>query len=76
MGTLIGVVIGVHWIVGRVSGVCSCCRVSFVQKLPLATLAMLIAISMLATHTWHAIVGPQPSAKSLLCCLEINPLLM
>ncbi len=59
--TLMGAITGVRWIVGRVSEVCSCCRVSCIQKLPLATLAMLIATSMLATHTWHAIVGPRPS---------------
>jgi hypothetical protein len=60
--TLMGVVIGVCWIVGRVSGVHSYHRVLCLQKLPLATLAMLIAISMLATHTWRAIVGPQLSS--------------
>jgi hypothetical protein len=59
--TLIGVVIGVCWMVGRASGVRSCRRVSCVQKLPLATLAMLMAISILATHTWRAIVGLQQS---------------
>jgi hypothetical protein len=57
MQTLMGVIIGVCWIVGRVHGVPSCHRVSCVQKLPLATLAMLLGISMLATHTWCAIVG-------------------
>ncbi len=59
--TLIGVVIGVCWIVGSVSRVHSFCRVSCVQKLTLATLATLIVISMLAPHTLRAIVGLQPS---------------
>ncbi len=45
---------------GASSGVQSRQRDSCVQKLPLATLETLIAISMLATHTWRASVGPRP----------------
>jgi hypothetical protein len=37
-------------------------KVSCEQKFA-ATLATLIAISMLATHTWRANVGPLPSAS-------------
>jgi hypothetical protein len=47
---------------GVSSGVRSRQRDSCVQKLPLATLKTLIAISMLATHTWCASVGPRPSS--------------
>jgi hypothetical protein len=43
---------------GVSSGVQSRQRDSCVQNLPLA----LIAISMLATHTWRASVGPHPSS--------------
>ncbi len=58
---------------GASSGVQSRQRDSCVQKLPLATLETLIAISMLATHTWHASVGPRPRVtKSIVwkcrCC--------
>ncbi len=51
------------WLEGKAIGVRNCCKVSCVQKFPFATLAMLIAISMLATHIWHAIVGPCPSSS-------------
>ncbi len=59
--------VGEHfWMAGSAIWVQSRQRDSYVQKLPFATLAMLIAISILATHTWHAIVGPRPSlAKSI-----------
>ena len=63
-----GVVIGVCWIMGRVSGAHSFRRVSCVQKLPLATLARLIAISILATHTWHAIVILRLSVLKFILC--------
>ncbi len=49
------------WLEGKSIGMRNCCKVSCVQKFPFATLAMLIAISMLATHTWRAIVGPRQS---------------
>jgi hypothetical protein len=45
---------------GASSGVQSRQRDSCVQKLPLATLETLIAISMLETHTWRASVVPRP----------------
>ena len=51
------------WLEGKAIGMCNCCKVSCVQKFPFATLAMLIAISMLVTHTWHAIVGLRPSSS-------------
>jgi hypothetical protein len=54
---------GDGWVGGKASGVCNCCKVSCVQNLPFATLAALIAISMLATHTWRASVGPHPSSS-------------
>ena len=60
----------------RVEGTMGCCcvfemadgmfnwrKVSCKQKFAFATLAMLIAISMLATHTWCANVGPLPSTS-------------
>jgi len=53
---------GRGWLTGVSSGVQSRQRDSCVQKLPLATLKTLIAISMLATHTWRASVGPRPSS--------------
>jgi hypothetical protein len=54
--------VGEHlWMTGNTILVQSRWRDSFVQKLHVATLATLIAISMLATHTWHAIFGPRPS---------------
>ncbi len=56
---------GDGWVGGKASGIRNCCKVSCVQKLPFATLAMLIAISMLATHTWHASVGPCPSLSKI-----------
>ena len=53
---------GRGWLMGVSSGVQSRQGDSCVQKLPLATLKTLIAIFMLATHTWHASVGPCPSS--------------
>jgi hypothetical protein len=47
-------------LMGASSRVQSRQRDSCVQKLSLATLETLIAISMLATHTWHASVDPHP----------------
>jgi hypothetical protein len=60
-------------LMGASSGVQSRQRDSCVQKLPLATLETLIAISMLASRTWRASVGPCPRAtKSIFrkcqCC--------
>jgi hypothetical protein len=54
---------GDGWVGGKTSGIRNCCKVSCVQKLSFATLEMLIAISMLATHTWCASVGPCPSSS-------------
>ena len=48
---------------GTTDGMFNWRKVSRKQKFPFATLAMLIAISMLATHTWHANVGPLPSVS-------------
>jgi hypothetical protein len=53
---------GDGWGGGKASGVHNCRKVSCVQNLPFVTLAVLIAISMLAAHTWHASVGPLPSS--------------
>ncbi len=52
---------GRGWLTGVSSGVQSRRGDSCVQKLPLATLKTLIAISMLATHTWCESVSPHPS---------------
>jgi hypothetical protein len=52
---------GDGWVGGKASGVRNCCKVSCVQNLPFATLVALIAISILATHTWRASVDPCPS---------------
>jgi hypothetical protein len=54
---------GDGWMGGKASGVRNCCKVSCVQNLPVATLAVLIAIPMLATYTWHASVGLHPSSS-------------
>ncbi len=51
------------WLEGKANGMRNCHKVSCMQKFPFATLAMLIAISMLATHTWCAIVGLHPSSS-------------
>jgi hypothetical protein len=51
------------WLEGKAIGMRNCCKVSCVRKFPFATLATLIAISILATHTWCAIVGPHPSSS-------------
>ena len=42
---------------GTMNGMFNWRKVSCMQKFAFATLATLIAISMLATHTWHANVG-------------------
>jgi hypothetical protein len=70
--TLIGVVIGVCWIVGRVSEVHSCHKVSCIRKLPLATLAMLMAISINADGYFY-IGDPQLACncRSVTKCVEI-----
>ena len=62
MLTLERVTGGDGWVGGKASGVRNFCKVSCVQNLPFVTLAVLIAISMLATHTWHASVGLRPSS--------------
>ena len=48
---------------GMTTGMFNWHKVSCVQKFAFATLAVLIAISMLATHTWRANVGPPPSTS-------------
>ena len=42
---------GCGWLGRKTLGVINCCKVSCVQKFPFAILVMLIAMSMLATHT-------------------------
>ncbi len=54
---------GDGWVGGKANGIRNCCKVLSVENLPFATLAVLIAISMLATHTWRASVGPRPSSS-------------
>ncbi len=54
---------GDGWPGGKASGVRNCSKVSCVKNLPFATLAALIAISMLSTQTWHASVSPRPSSS-------------
>ncbi len=49
------------WLEGKAIGMGNCCKVSCVQKFPFVTLATLIAISMLATHTRRATIGLRPS---------------
>ncbi len=51
------------WLEGKAIGMHNCCKVSCVQKFPFATLAMLMTISMLATRTCRAIVGPRPRSS-------------
>ena len=50
-------------ICGMTTGMFNSRKVSCVQKFAFATLVTLIAISMLATHTWRANVGPLPSTS-------------
>ena len=54
---------GCGCICGMMTGMFNWRKVSCVQKFACATLATLIAISMLATHTWRANVGTLPFAS-------------
>ena len=55
--------VGCGCVFGTTDGMFNWRKVSCEQKFAFATLAMLIAISMLATHTWHANVGLLPSTS-------------
>ena len=54
---------GCGCICGMTTGMFNWRKVSCMQKFAVATLATLIAISMLITHTWCANVGPLPSTS-------------
>ncbi len=54
---------GCDWMCAMTIGIFNWCKVSCVQKFAFTILAALIAISMLATHTWCANVGPLPSSS-------------
>ncbi len=55
--------VGFGCVFGMTDGMFNWHKVSCKQKFAFATLAMLIAIFMLATHTWRANVGPLPSTS-------------
>ncbi len=55
--------VGCGCVFGMMDGMFNWPKVSCEQKFAFATLATLIAISVLATHTWHANVGPLPSTS-------------
>ncbi len=55
--------VGCGCVFGTRDGMFNRRKVSCKQKFAFATLATLIAISMLATHTWRANVGPLPSTS-------------
>jgi hypothetical protein len=55
--------VGCGCVFGTSDGMFNWSKVSGKQKFAFATLATLIAISMLATHTWCANVGPLPSTS-------------
>jgi hypothetical protein len=55
--------VGCVCVFGTMDGMFNWRKVCCVQKFAFATLAMLMAISMLATHTWRANVGPLPSTS-------------
>ena len=48
---------------GKMIGMFNFSKVSCVQKFAFAILAMLIALSMVATHTWCANAGPLLSSS-------------
>ena len=56
---------GWGWLDGEAIGMFNCRKVFCMQKFFFATLAMMIAISIFAIHTWHAIVGPCWSLSKL-----------
>ncbi len=64
-------VVGTVWcgcVCGTTDGMFNWRKVSCAQKFAFVTLATLIAISMLATHTWRANVGPLLSTSNLSTC--------
>ena len=55
--------VGIGCFFGTTDGMLNLRKVSCEQKFAFATLATLMAISMLAIHTWRANVGPLPSTS-------------
>ena len=51
---------GCGYVCGMMVGMFNWRKMTCVQKFAFVTLETLIAISMLATHTWHANEGPLP----------------